>query len=222
MEHSSKTALVIGATGLVGTELIKQLLDDSRFEKVVVFSRRSLEKPHPKLTEHIIDFDQPHTWRHWVQGDILFSALGTTLKKAGSKEAQYKIDHNYQYAFAKAASEQEVPHYVLVSSASASPDSKIFYSRMKGELERDISKLPFRSINILQPSLLYGERKETRLGESIGYAIIRRLNALSLLKKYRPIHGATVARAMIHAGIKNNAGKQIYVLDQIFSLAEES
>jgi uncharacterized protein YbjT (DUF2867 family) len=220
MESTNKTALVIGATGLVGTELVKQLLNDDRFGKVIVFGRRSLENPHPKLTEHIIDFDQPHTWQHWVQGDILFSTLGTTLKQAGGKDAQYKIDYHYQFDFAKAASEQHVPVYVLVSSASASPDSKIFYSRMKGELERDISKLPFKSISILQPSLLYGDRKEQRLGESIGYHVIRRLNALSILKKYRPIHAGTVARAMINAGIKNSEGKRTYVLDQIFQLAE--
>lgn len=220
MESTNKTALVIGATGLVGTELVKQLLNDDRFGKVIVFGRRSLENPHPKLTEHIIDFDQPHTWQHWVQGDILFSTLGTTLKQAGGKDAQYKIDYHYQFDFAKAASEQHVPVYVLVSSASASPDSKIFYSRMKGELERDISKLPFKSVSILQPSLLYGDRKEQRLGESIGYHVIRRLNALSILKKYRPIHAGTVARAMINAGIKNSEGKRTYVLDQIFQLAE--
>lgn len=221
MENSNKTALVIGATGLVGTELVTQLLDDKRFEKVILFGRRSLNRPHDKLTEHIIDFDQPHTWQHWVQGDVLFSTLGTTLKQAGSKEAQYKIDYHYQYDFAKAASDQGVTHYVLVSSASASPDSKIFYSRMKGELERDISKLPFKSISILQPSLLYGDRKEKRLGESIGYSIIRRLNALSILKKYRPIHAATVAKGMVKAGTLNRAGKHIYELDEIFSLVEE-
>lgn len=220
MEDFKKTALVIGATGLVGTELVRQLLDDHRFGKVIVFVRRSLSYSSPKLTEHIIDFDQPHTWQHWVRGDVLFSTLGTTLKQAGGKEAQYKIDYHYQFDFAKAASEQEVPVYVLVSSAAASPDSKIFYSRMKGELERDISRLPFKSIHILQPSLLYGNRREKRLGESLGYHIIRRLNALAILKKYRPIHAETVARGMIHAATKSSEGKHTYELDEIFSLAE--
>src|SRR5690349_10962018 len=138
------TAIVIGATGLVGSELVQQLLDDERFSLVKIFVRRSFGKQHPKLEEHIIDFDKIHEWGHLVSGDVLFSALGTTLKQAGGKEAQYRIDYNYQYDVADAAAKNKVPVYVLVSSAMANVDSKIFYTRMKGELERDIKKLPFQ------------------------------------------------------------------------------
>src|SRR5687767_15068207 len=99
------TALVIGATGLVGSELVNQLLSDNKFEKLIVFVRRSIGKEHSKLTEHIIDFDSPRQWNMLVHGDVLFSTLGTTLKQAGSKGAQFKIDYTYQYQFAKVASE---------------------------------------------------------------------------------------------------------------------
>ena len=130
-----KTAILIGATGLVGAALTDALLADSRFEKVVVFVRRATGKNHPKLEEHIVNFDAIDNWKQLLTGDVLFSAMGTTIGKAGSKEAQYKIDYTYQYEVAKAASENGVRQYVLVSSAGASPQSKIFYSRMKGELK---------------------------------------------------------------------------------------
>ena len=138
-----KTAVVIGATGLVGSELVALLLADSRFETVKVFVRRSTGRQHPKLEEHLVNFDAVETWKEQLTGDVLFSAMGTTLKQAGSKDAQYKIDYTYQYNVAKAAAENGVPQYVLISSAGASPKSRIFYSRMKGELEESVKKLTF-------------------------------------------------------------------------------
>src|SRR5689334_5676279 len=98
-----RTAMVIGATGLVGSHLVQLLLHDDRFAVVKIFARRSTGIQHPKLQERIIDFDHPERWKHLITGDVLFSALGTTLKTAGSKEAQYKIDHTYQFNVAKAA-----------------------------------------------------------------------------------------------------------------------
>jgi uncharacterized protein YbjT (DUF2867 family) len=216
-----KAAIVIGATGLVGKQLVKQLLDDQQFEKVVVFVRRSTGIPNNKLEEHLIDFDKPEEWKYLVKGDVLFSALGTTLKQAGSKEAQYKIDYNYQYNFAKAAAENKVPVYVLVSSAGADIASRIFYSRMKGELERDIKKLPFSAIHILQPSLLVGKREKERTGEKVGFVLLNALNKFGLFKKYKPISGGLVARAMINASLSVNSGIDIYTLDEVFALAKK-
>jgi uncharacterized protein YbjT (DUF2867 family) len=214
-----KTAIVIGATGMVGKHLVHALLVDSRFSKVQVFGRRSLGITNSKLEERLIDFDKPDLYKGFVKGDILFSTLGTTLKQAGSKPAQYKIDHTYQLQFAEAAAYNEVPVYVLVSSTSASPNSRIFYSRMKGELERDVKKLPFKSINILQPSLLVGVREQHRFGEGFGFHVLQLLNSVGLFKKYRAIHGQTVAKAMINAGIAAANGVQVFTLDQIFKLA---
>jgi uncharacterized protein YbjT (DUF2867 family) len=216
-----KTAIVIGATGLVGTELVTQLLADDRFSKVKVFARRSVGISNEKLEEHIINFDAVGEWSHLVAGDVLFSALGTTIKQAGSQDAQYKIDHNYQYNFAKAAATNGVKHYVLISSAYASPGSRIFYSRMKGELERDIQQLSFEKISIIRPGLLAGDRKEFRLGERISQMILPVLKFIPGLQGYTPIHARKVAKAMINAVIYQTEALRIYELKEVFQLAEK-
>ena len=215
-----KTAIIIGATGLVGNHLIHLLLHDDRFSRLVVFGRRSLGIQHDKLEEHIIDFEKPAEWMHLVKGDVLFSTLGTTIKQAGGKSQQYKIDYTYQYEFAQAAAQNQVPAYVLISSASASPHSKIFYSRMKGELERDVKSLPFKSITIIQPGLLHGDRKEERFGEQMAYKVLNVVNAIGLFKPYRPIAGKTVAIAMRNAGLQSTPGLHTYTLAQVFELAK--
>lgn len=216
-----RTAIVIGATGLVGNELVKLLIADNRFSDIIVFVRREMSLKHPKVTEHIIDFRQIDSWKNLVEGDVLFSALGTTIKQAGSKAAQYEIDYTYQYQFAQAAAENKVPVYALVSSASASPDSRLFYSRIKGELERDVKQLGFSSINIFQPSLLVGDRKKERFGEKLGYKVLKVINALGLFKKYRPIHGKIVAMGMLKSALKAQYGSRTYILDDIFTLADK-
>jgi uncharacterized protein YbjT (DUF2867 family) len=155
----NKIAVVIGATGLVGGELVKLLLADEHIAQVIVFVRRAGGISAPKLVEHLIDFDHPEAWSFLVKGDVLFSCMGTTISKAGSKAAQYKIDYTYQYQFARIAAANAIPTYVLVSAASANPKSSMFYSRIKGELERDVSQLNFSDVYLLQPGLLVGERK---------------------------------------------------------------
>ena len=212
-------ALVIGATGMVGSQLIQQLLADDRFEKIRVFSRRALAITHSKLEVHSINFDYPEQWKDRVRGDVLFSTLGTTLSKAGSKGAQFKIDYKYQYQFAKAASENEVPQYVLVSAAYASPGSKIFYSRMKGILEKDVKKLSYQNITILKPGMLSGDRKEERAGEKIGIAVFNVLNHIPGLKFLKPVSAATVAKAMINATEYHPQHINEYSLGEIFTLA---
>lgn len=217
-----KTAIIIGATGLVGKSLVHLLVDDDRFSKIIVFLRRSLELKHTKLEEHVIDFDKPEQWMHLVQGDVLFSTLGTTIKQAGSKAKQYNIDYTYQYTFAQAAAQNKIPTYVLVSAAASSPDSKIFYSRMKGELERDVKTLGFKSIYIIQPGLLHGERKEERFGENMAYKVLNAVNAIGLFKQYRPIKGETVAAALRNAALKAQPGVNPYALAGVFELANQS
>ncbi len=212
-------AIIIGATGLVGRELVQLLLEDDRFPQIVVFGRRSLGFNHSKLTEHLINFDAPGEWKHLVNGDVLFSTLGTTIKQAGSKEVQYKVDYTYQYEFAKAASENGTPVYVLVSAASANPESRVFYTRMKGELERDVKDLNFSATHIIQPGLLHGNRQENRTGEKIAFQTLKVVNALGLMKAYRPIHGKTVAQAMVHAALSIGTGVQTYTLEEVFKLA---
>ena len=131
-------ALVIGATGATGKDLVNKLLEDKDFQEVHAFVRRPLNIKNEKLKAHVVDFEKPEEWKDLVKGDVAFSCLGTTLKDAGSKDAQRKVDFDYQYQFAKNAKENEVEDYILVSSYGANPNSKIFYSRMKGELEKEV------------------------------------------------------------------------------------
>jgi uncharacterized protein YbjT (DUF2867 family) len=213
-----KTAIVIGATGLTGSQLVDQLLKDDRFSKIIIFGRRSIEINSPKLEEHIIDFDHSEYWRDLVKGDILFSALGTTLKAVGSQDAQYRIDYTYQYQFAEAAASNNVATYVLVSSAAANPNSVNFYMRMKGELERDIKKLPFKHIQIIQPGPLDGDRKENRIMERLSLKTLKFFNKLGLLNKYKPIDVKIVARKMITVSFSIETEPQTYTLEEVFDL----
>lgn len=215
----NKTAIVIGATGLVGSSLVNQLLNDERFYLVKVFVRRTTGIQHKKLREYIIDFNEPEQWRHEVTGDVLFSCLGTTIKKAGSKQNQYLIDHTYQFLFASSASGNGVPSYVLVSSYMADPNARLFYTKMKGELERDIKKLPFQKITILQPGILKGERKEVRAGEKIGIRIIELLNSIGLFKSQKPVPATVVAKAMINSYFRQSEPVRTWKLLEVFDLA---
>lgn len=211
-----KKAIVIGSTGLVGTQLVNLLMNNENFTEIISFVRRSSGVSHPKLTEHIVNFDNPDEWKELVKGDVLFSAMGTTLAKAKTKDFQYKVDFTYQYETAKAAFENGVPCYVLVSSAGANPDSINFYLNMKGKLEKEINRLPFKSTQIFRPGQLDGNRKEKRLGEKLALKLTYFANKLGLFNKYRPIQGSELAKAMIAASEKPQSG--IYTLNQIFDL----
>ncbi|HET8539909.1 MAG TPA: NAD(P)H-binding protein [Anaeromyxobacter sp.] len=208
-------AVVVGATGLVGAELLRLLLADARFGAVAVLARRATGAAHPKLAEHLVAFDAPGAWAPLVGGDVLFSALGTTLRAAGSQEAQHRVDHGYQLAVARAARANRVGTYVLVSSAGASPRARLFYSRMKGELERDVEALGFERTRILRPGLLDGDRREHRTGERLALAVLRPL-APVLPAPARPIHAATVARAAVAAALDPAAGVVRYEAADLF------
>lgn len=214
----NKTAIVIGATGLVGSHVLIQLLEDDRYETVKVFHRRSTGVEHHKLEEYIINFDDIDSWNDLLIGDELYSALGTTIKKAGSQEAQYTIDYTYQYKVAKFAAENGVNKYSLVSSAGANDESRLFYSRLKGELDKVVKDLPFEVITILRPSILDGDRNEKRPGEKFGLLIARIFTKIPGLKKYRPIFAGKVAQGMINSLHKCPPGYHIFELDEIFYL----
>lgn len=213
-----KTAIVIGATGLVGSHVLNLLLDDDRYSSLKVFHRRSTGIRHKKLDEHIIDFNKIETWRNQLTGDELYSAMGTTIKKAGSKEAQYKIDVTYPLEVAKAAAANGVKKYSLVSSAGADKDSKLFYPRIKGELDDAVSRLPFNRITIMRPSILDGDREESRPGERFGLAVMRIVGKIPGLKKYRPIPAEKVAKAMINSLQDNADGCYILEPNEVFYL----
>ena len=211
-------ALLIGATGATGKDLLDSLLQDESVEQVAIFIRRKIDLVHSKLTVHVVDFDRPDQWVHLVKGDVLFSCLGTTLKTAGSKEAQWKIDFDYQYIFAKAAADNQVPGYVLVSSSGANPDSFIFYTKMKGKLEEAVKALGFPSISIFNPPLLI--RKGTdRTVEKIMKKVLTVLNKFGLLISQKPLPTEVLAKAMIQAAKDHKQGIAAYKEQEIWELA---
>jgi uncharacterized protein YbjT (DUF2867 family) len=213
-----KKAIVIGSTGMIGLELVHQLLRHDHYESVTTLSRRSTGISHPKLQEHLIDFDKPETWTSFVQGDVLFSTLGTTQAKEGSKEGEYKVDYVYQLTVAEAAVKNGVPAYVLVSSAGANPKALSFYMKTKGQLDEKVNTLPFKSTVIMRPGQLDGERLEKRSAEKIGLKIMYGINKLGILRKIKPIHSSQLAKAMIT--VAGNEGKNMYTLNEIFKLIE--
>ncbi len=198
-------ALVIGATGATGKDLLNLLYQDADYDEVDVFVRRELKKTDDKLNIHVIEFDNTEQWKNLVKGDVLFSCLGTTLDVAGSKENMWKIDYDYQYAFAKAAQQNGVKTYVLVSAGFSSPNSPFFYAKMKGQLEEVVKKLGFEKTIILNPPLL--ERpNSTRKAEVRQAKILKSLNSLGILKSQKPLPTSKLAEAMLIANKKLGKG----------------
>ena len=214
---AGKTALIAGSTGLVGNELLQYLLNGKEYDKVIAIVRRPLEKKHPKLDEKIVDFDKLEEYKESFVVDDVFCCLGTTIKKAKTKEAMWKIDVDYPVAIAKLASSQGAKKFLLVSSMNADPNSPIFYSKMKGKLEEEIIQIPYESTSIFRPSLLLGNRQEYRLGERAAAAIFSKVPFLFAgpFKKYKAIEGKTVASAMYRAAQVNRPGVTIYPSEEI-------
>ena len=210
-------ALVIGATGAVGKDLVEQLLKDESVERVDVFVRREVKVPSSKLVPHIVDFDHPEAWSDLLVGDVLFSCLGTTIKAAGSQNAQWKVDYTYQYEAAKAARENGVGKLVLVSSVGADPKSRIFYSRMKGRLDEDVQKLGFATCFILRPPSLIRKGSD-RFGEKAGVAILKALNAIGLMRSWKPMPTEEVAAAMIRLAESDKSGTLIITSQDILNV----
>ena len=201
-------AVLIGATGAVGKDLLQALLEDARYTEVVAFARRALGVQHEKLREHTIDFDAPATWQELVKGDVLFSTLGTSLKQAGSKEAQRHIDYDYQLAFAKAARANGVKSLVLLSSIGADSKSSIFYLRLKGELDDAVQCLGFDSLSIVRPPSLI-RAKSKCFGETASVKLLQAVNAIGLAKRLAPMETAVVARSMSALGLDSASGTRI-------------
>ena len=218
LKNKPTHALIIGATGATGKDLLGLLLQDDSFNRVDVFVRRNLNVKHEKLQVHVIDFDKHDEWKHLVKGDVFFSCLGTTVKAAGSKEAQWKIDYDYQYQFAKAAKENNVRSYILVSSSGASPNSIMFYPKMKGQLEVAIKALQFSQLAIFNPPILIRKNSD-RKGEIIAIKIIQALNKIGLLLSQKPLSTNILAQAMINAAKTNTSNIAVFKGKEIWQCA---
>ena len=208
--------LVIGATGAVGKDLVQQLIEDSSVERVDIFVRREVKISAPKLVVHVIDFDHPETWASQLQGDVLFSCLGTTIKAAGSQENQWKVDYTYQYEAAKAAKANGVKTYVLVSSVGANAKSKVFYTKMKGALDDAVQELGFEGCFILRPPSLI-RKGSNRFGEKVGIVALKVFNAIGLLRSFTPMRTEDVAAAMIRLAKSGRQGVEIIDSQEILN-----
>jgi uncharacterized protein YbjT (DUF2867 family) len=206
-----RKAIIAGATGLIGSQLLDILLAGEAYDEVLVIVRKNLNIKHAKLTQLVTDFDDLVDHRSSITGDVIFSCLGTTKNKTPDTGTYYKIDHDYPLLLANMALQNGVKQFHLVSSVGANPDSKTFYIRMKGETERDISALDLPSIYLYEPSMLTGRKQEKRFAEMLFEGLFKFINPLltGKWKKYRSVSGATVARAMYDQSLKNEPGKWV-------------
>jgi uncharacterized protein YbjT (DUF2867 family) len=221
----ARTALLVGATGLVGGHCLRRLLDDAAWSKVTAVVRRPLGRAHEKLVEVVTSFDRLAERADALRGDDVFCCLGTTIKVAGSQAAFRQVDHDHVLELARLARANGAKRFALVSSVGADVGSLGFYLRVKGETERDVAALGFEQVELLRPSFLVGERRESRPAERVAIAVARPLAGLTLhgpLRVYRPIEADTVAAAMIGALRAGTPGVHVRTYDALVDLARKA
>ena len=218
----SRSALVAGATGLVGSHVLELLLANPQWSQVVTVGRRKTSNQHAKLEQRVLDLSELESVRDLPHIDDVFCCLGTTIKQAGSQPAFRLVDHDFVVGLARAGLRAGATQFLLVSAIGADPESRVFYSRVKGETEAAIRKLSYRGIQIFRPSLLLGVRSEFRLGERIALLGAPVLPALLFgrLRRYRPIQAATVARAMISIAREAPRGPNVFEYDAMRASAK--
>ena len=210
MTSPLKTALVAGATGLIGDLLTHQLVESTAFDRVKVLTRKALTWQHPRLQEILFDFDHPNSLL--LQADTIFCCLGTTIKKAGSKAAFRNVDYQYPLDIARLGLANGASQFAIVTAMGADSNSMVFYNQVKGDIERDLAALNYPSLLIFRPSLLLGNRTEKRLGERIGSGFMR-LFAPLIPAKYKAIEASQVANAMLQTSQQHLTGKHIFESD---------
>lgn len=214
---SKKSVLVLGATGLVGSQLIKKLELRHDVSSITVLTRRKVSFNGKKVRTHIVDFNNlDDLGENIFKVDTVFCAMGTTLKKAGSIKEQRRVDVDYQLSIAKNSKSAGVRSFVLISSSGADAKSKSPYLKMKGELEEMLQTLDFEKMTIIRPSLLIGKREELRIGESIGAFVLSVICLLPGFKRFKPISAKQVAKAAIYFGFSGKQGAHSYSLLDLF------
>jgi uncharacterized protein YbjT (DUF2867 family) len=218
---SGRTAILLGATGLVGGHCLELLLAEDTYHGVVSLGRRRTTREHPKLEQHEVEFDRLQDYSELFGGDDLFCCLGTTIKKAGSQEAFSRVDFTYVTESARLASENGTKQFLLVSALGADPRSTLFYNRTKGAAEEGIARFPFHGVQIFRPSLLLGERAEFRPGERVAEMAMKVFSFLLVgaLRKYRAVKARAVAEAMIAVAKQRPAGVNVFESDRIIEIA---
>ena len=221
---SERTATILGSTGMIGNYLLELLLKDNYFGTIRMLVRRPYPKTDPKTEVKLVDFNDAESFKLSLEGtDVIFSCIGTTQKNVrGDKELYRKIDFDIPLKAARFAKEIGCEKFILVSSVGADKDSRTFYLKIKGELENGIRSVGLDTVHILQPSVLLGGRKETRTGESILQGTMKLISGIFFgsARKYRAIHGKTVAAAMLNAAKKVEKGFFIYTYDEIKELSQ--
>lgn len=207
---STKTATIIGSTGLIGNELLQQLAYDDAFEPIRLLVRRPVKKITPKTEIKLIDFSDYESFRLGIEGsDVVFCAVGTTQKKVkGDKEAYRKIDFDIPVKAARICRDAGCERFILVSSIGADSKSNNFYLKLKGEVEDAVKEIGLKTVHVLQPSILLGERQETRTGEKIAKNLMKTFSFLLMgsLAKYKPVEAKEVATAMLNYAKQDKAG----------------
>lgn len=212
-----RRALVLGATGLIGKEVVQMLLNSSKYEQVTVLVRKNLLFQHAKLKQVAVNFDELDRYESYFAVDDVYSCLGTTIKKAKTKENFKRVDYDYTLHAAKIAEKQGVKNFLTVTAMGANSKSMFFYNRVKGDVEQELQKLHIKGIHIFRPSLLLGERQEFRFGEKVAEGITRVFSFLFVgpLRKYKPISGKQVALGMYITALQQKPGVHIYESDVI-------
>ncbi|MBB5323898.1 uncharacterized protein YbjT (DUF2867 family) [Anoxybacillus tepidamans] len=216
-----RTALLIGASGLIGSELLTLLLESDVYKRVTIFVRRKLPIEHEKLQQVVIDFNELEAYERYFYVDDVFSCLGTTMKKAKTKQRFIKVDYEYTMRAATLAEKCHVKSFLTVSAIGANPQSPFFYNRVKGETEEALQRLAIKSLHIFRPSLLLGDRQEFRLAEKTAEWVLCRVPFLFVGKwrKYKPIEAKKVALAMFYAATSCQKGIYIYESDQVTNIS---
>jgi uncharacterized protein YbjT (DUF2867 family) len=217
-----RSALVLGATGLVGGYCLRYLLDEPMYTRVAVLARKPITIQHEKLVHLVADFDECEALGDWMTADDVFCCLGTTIKKAGSQDAFRRVDFDYTIKLAALTQHCGARQFLIVTSLGADSHSRIFYSRVKGEIEDALRKVPFNALHIFRPSLLIGVRPEHRTSEIAGMLFLSGLKYAMTgpLKKYRTIRASDVARAMVGVALWDMSGIRVYESNQIQELAD--
>jgi uncharacterized protein YbjT (DUF2867 family) len=213
----TKKAIIVGATGLIGSKLLGILLADSSYGEVLVIGRKKIRVRNTKLTQLIVEFEYLDHYAASITGDVLFCCIGTTRHQTPDLVEYRKIDHDYPVTLAEIAVKNGIGQYHLVSAIGANAKSSTFYTRLKGETEEDIKNTGLQSLHIYQPSILIGRRKRMRILEwlAIAVMVVAGPFLIGSLKKYRAIKGSTVAAAMFKRSLKYKPGVFIYTSDII-------